>query len=416
MNAASSGSTVNIRGGTYNERLTMNAQGTAGKYITFQPYGFSVPATGCGGATGLACGGEQVVLDYAYLGTNTSATPLLSISAKSYVRIQGITFQNFTCNGPMQQMVRIDGASSYVEFKYNRLLNSKTIGPWDGSTALSPIRSFSPSNNILIYGNEIANMVQSYGEAISAYGSTNGVIENNYIHDVDAIGIDVQAGASNYTVRGNRLEWISKKHDGTWWYAPAAAIYYSAASAGVIDRNYVANAGVGIQMLSEPGSASTHDVVAHDNVVVRSDHGIVIGTWYSNTDGSSVYNIKAYNNTFYGNSNGIVIRPMQSATVSWKNNIFAGNGTSYVNTLGWAPGTADYNLYSGGGSGPDAHPVTGDPKFTNSSASDFSLAAGSMAINTGDPSATATDVGSVDFLGNPRSVGGRVDIGAYEAR
>src|ERR1700730_5445754 len=64
LNSATPGSTVNITAGTYNERLTLGVSGTAGHYITFQPYNFSVPASGCGGYTGVACGGDQVILDY----------------------------------------------------------------------------------------------------------------------------------------------------------------------------------------------------------------------------------------------------------------------------------------------------------------------------------------------------------------
>src|SRR5438093_12091635 len=75
MNGATAGSTVNILAGTYHERLTMNVQGTAGNYITFQPYNFSVPSGGCGGYTGITCGGDQVIIDYAYLGTVTDSVP-----------------------------------------------------------------------------------------------------------------------------------------------------------------------------------------------------------------------------------------------------------------------------------------------------------------------------------------------------
>ena len=68
MSSATPGSTVNIMAGTYQERLTLNVSGTSGNYITFQPYNFSVPAGGCGGYTGVTCGGDQVILDYSVPG------------------------------------------------------------------------------------------------------------------------------------------------------------------------------------------------------------------------------------------------------------------------------------------------------------------------------------------------------------
>jgi nitrous oxidase accessory protein NosD len=418
MSSATPGTTVNIRGGTYHERLTMNVQGTPGSYITFQPYGFA-GAPSCGGYTGVECAGEKVILDYAFLGTANHAVPNLRISNKSYVRIQGLTFRNFTCDGPMQEMLRIDGSSAYVEIKHNRILDMRNVTGAAGvhTTALSPIRFFGPANHITIYGNELGNLVITDGEAITVYNSPDAVVENNWLHDIDAIGIDVaHGGSTNDVVRGNRLEYVAKKRDGSLYYSGAysAGIYFSGASYGLMERNscsYCANA---IQIISEPGYPPTHDIAVRNNVVASSATGIVLGTWYSSTDGSSVHDVTVRNNTFYGNSAGITIRPMTSASVSWKNNAFVGNGTSYVNTLGWNPGIADYNLYSGGGSGPDAHPMLANPRFTNPGAFDFSLGAGSPAIDAGDPGASASDAGTSDFAGGARIVGGRVDMGAHE--
>jgi hypothetical protein len=95
MNSATAGSTVSIKGGTYHERLTLNVSGTAGAYITFQPAGYD--GTGCGASIAangyVTCPGDQVILDYAYLGTVTNdSTPFLNINNKSYVKIQGLTF------------------------------------------------------------------------------------------------------------------------------------------------------------------------------------------------------------------------------------------------------------------------------------------------------------------------------------
>ena len=113
--AATAGSTVNIMAGTYQEELTMDVSGASGNYITFQPYNFSIPDGGCGGYTGVTCGGDQVLLDYGYLGTNTSQTPFFEISGNSYIRVQGLTFQNFTCSGPLQYgQVRIENGAELI--------------------------------------------------------------------------------------------------------------------------------------------------------------------------------------------------------------------------------------------------------------------------------------------------------------
>jgi hypothetical protein len=422
MTSATPGSTVNIHGGTYHERLSVEVSGTAGNYVTFQPYGFSVPSGGCGGYTGVACGGDQVVLDYAYLGTVSDGIPFLLVSGKSYLRIQGITFENFTTfelNGVLNQGVRVDGSSSSVEFKYNRFLNNRDTAPWNGTSAFAHIRVWGPSSNIWFYGNELGWIVSNYSEALTADGpgQSHLVVENNWIHDTDGIAIDLQHGAHDYVIRANRLEYISKKRDGTIWYGnPSIAIYNDGGNTGTIEGNYVSEAGVGLQALSEPGQSGTHHITIRGNVVQRSIIGIVIGTWYSNTDGSSVSDLSVLNNTFYGNDNGVVIRPMISSTVVWKNNIFADNLASYVNTLGWPPGTSDYNLYYGGGAGPGLHFVTADPKLANPDRGDFTLLRGSAAIDAGDPGTSSNDVGQLDFRGLPRVVNARVDVGANEAQ
>jgi hypothetical protein len=422
MNGATPGSTVNILAGTYNERLTLGVSGTAGNYITFQPYGFSVPAGGCGGYTGTPCGGDQVVLEYAPFGTLSDGVPFLLVSGKSYVRIQGFTFQNFTTleqNYVLSQGVRIDGASNYVEFKYNKFLNNKETGPWTGCCAMAHFRVWGPASNIWVYGNEFGNLVTVYGEALTAdlATQTNFIAENNWIHDTDAIAIDVHGGANNYTIRGNKLEYIGFKRDGTIWYGnPPVAIYNDGANTGVMERNFINYVGVAFEALSEPGQPPTHDVTIRNNLAERCRTGIVLGTWYSNTDGSSVSNINVFNNTFYGGGYGIIIRPMVSATVGWENNIFANNIFNYVNTLSWNSGNTDYNLYFSGGTGPGAHVLTLDPLFNNAPAGDFTLQSASPAINAGDPNTPASVVAAVDFAGNPRILGGQIDIGAYEAR
>ncbi len=417
MNSATAGSTVNVMAGTYNERLTVGVSGTTGNYITFQPYNFSVPAGGCGGYTGTPCGGDQVILDYAYLGTVSDGVPYLAINGKSYIRIQGLTFQNYQVRGAMQRGVEIYGASSYVEFKYNRVLNIQNNGAWDGTNALLDFWTEPPAHDVWIYGNEIAGIVSNYGETMTTVAS--GVtIENNWIHDTDAIAINIGQNSSNTIVRGNLLEWIAKKHDGSIWYNnPANAIYVNGGNTATIERNIVRDSEYAYAVVTEPGYPASHDVAIRNNLAYRDGQaGLMLGNWYSSTDGSNVYNITVTNNTVYSCSYGFIIRPYVSASIVWENNIFANNGTTYVNTLNWNPGNAGYNLYFGGGTGPGTNNLISDPLFVSASTGNFSLQSTSPAINAGDPNSSTTIVGTVDFAGNVRIQGGRIDIGAYEIR
>ena len=425
MNAATVGSAVNIKAGTYHERLALNVSGTAGNYITFQPLGYT--GANCGASIAAngytTCTGDQVIIDYAYLGTVTNdSTPFLNISNKSYVIIQGLTFQNYTCNGSFKQGVRIDGGSNDVQLLNNRFLHNKNIhGVQDGTSALLHIRIWG-SNAITIRGNEMGDIETCQSEVLTMDSTTcaNTIVESNYFHDADGIAIDLHGGAHDATIRGNLLEYVSVKRDGSTWYGNGGSntIYVDGGNTSTIERNLVRNSGIGFAVLAEPGQPAAHHITVRDNVAYSNVHaGIEVGTWYSDTDGSSVYNISVLNNTAYGNLYGIYVRPYTSASVVWKNNIVANNATNEINTLGWPVGTMNYNLYFGDGSGPDANKIIADPKFTNAAASppDLSLQSISPAKNAGDPG-FVLGIGETDFLGNPRVVGGRVDMGAYEVQ
>src|SRR5205823_14625638 len=144
-----------------------------------------------------------------------------------YIRIQGLTFQNLTCLGSMQQGVKIASSSNYIDILQNKFLHNQNNGAWDGTNALLHFYVRSPASNITVRGNEFGYIVSNYSETLSLYAITGTVVlENNYLHDLDGIGIDVGSGSSNGTVRGNVLEYVSIKRDGTVWYnSPSNAIY-----------------------------------------------------------------------------------------------------------------------------------------------------------------------------------------------
>ena len=58
--------------------------------------------------------------------------------------------------------------------------------------------------------------------------------------------------------------------------------------------------------------------------------------------------------------------------------------------------------------------ITGDPRFADAAKGDFSLAAGSPAVDKG--STVAGIMPTTDYFGNPRPRGAGPDIGAIETR
>ncbi|NCC52951.1 MAG: choice-of-anchor D domain-containing protein, partial [Spartobacteria bacterium] len=59
--------------------------------------------------------------------------------------------------------------------------------------------------------------------------------------------------------------------------------------------------------------------------------------------------------------------------------------------------------------------TTNNPMFTDASASDYTLLAGSPCIDAGDNALAPTNISPYDLAGNPRVQDGTVDMGAYEA-
>ncbi len=415
------GDTINIRGGTvYNERLVLGVSGTAGNPITYQSYGF-VGSDSVGGYTGVALPGENATLDYGYLGTNTSTTPLFQISGRSYVNFLGITFQNFACTGAMQQGIRIDGSSTQINFKWCRMINFQNTyaAGSDGTTALLATRVWGPSTYVNFYACEFWVQKTNASEALTYDSSASyGTVEKCWLHECDGIALDSHSSAHHNLFRDNHFNWCGgRRPDGTYWYGRhGVTLYNDGGHDNIFDGNFVADGAIGIQNLAETTVPAVYNMIIRNNVVTRmANAGLLIGTWYSSTDGSTVYNQDWYNNTVYSCSIGIQIRPFDAATSRIRNNIVSGCTTAYSNGLAWNVGSSfDYNLYYGGGSGgPDVHKITTNPLFVDPANVNFALQSGSPAINAGDPTTTTTQAGSEDFIRHARFAG-NIDIGAYE--
>ena len=129
----------------------------------------------------------------------------------------------------------------------------------------------------------------------------------NYMHDTDALGMTTYNGAGGVTFAHNKLINISVQSNGTVYYGnPSSAIYIDGGGPATIDGNWISNAGLGIEAQSEPGITATHDVTVRNNIILNSkQEGMVIGTWYSSSDGSSVYNMNVGTTPFITTAVGI---------------------------------------------------------------------------------------------------------------
>lgn len=184
-----------------------------------------------------------------------------------------------------------------------------------------------------------------------------------------------------------------------------------------IFRNYidgVANGDcIGIHSLD---NLTSENIQIFSNVLINADHwGIRHGTNAENSGMASKAYI--YNNTIYNNAIGAVGTSSSITPIDLRNNILWGYVqvptllTSSNNLWYQTSGTlltynsTDYT--SATISTFEATAQTGDPLFTNPATGDFTLQAGSPAINAG------VNVGlTQDILGNP--IVGLPEIGAYE--
>ncbi|WP_375758430.1 choice-of-anchor Q domain-containing protein [Corallococcus exercitus] len=135
-----------------------------------------------------------------------------------------------------------------------------------------------------------------------------------------------------------------------------------------------------------------HEVTIANNTIVNTQWGIIVGGGdYYKYSGPADY-VNVSNNILVNNVYGVNLSGDVGSHNTYTNNLV------YQNTYNFSSGAS----HSG--------TVIAPPRFVNASAGDFHLAAGSLAINAGSP----TFAPSVDLDGNPRPVGGKYDIGAYE--
>jgi hypothetical protein len=103
---ARAGSTVNVRGGIYQERVTINVSGNPSDgYVTFRSYP-----------------GETAILEGEHL-TPDARSGMLVIHNKSYVRIEGFEIRNYRTAGhrltPLG--ISITGAGTHIELLHNNV-------------------------------------------------------------------------------------------------------------------------------------------------------------------------------------------------------------------------------------------------------------------------------------------------------
>ncbi len=445
-NLATAGSTVYVRGGVYNERVTVNVSGdaTSGP-VTFRNYGT-----------------ENAIVDGTGLTVPAAESGLFLVADRSYVVIKGFEIRSYK-TAVLDRVpvgIHVRGVCDHVEVRGNRIHDIQHLGTAKNGVDAHGIAAYGtdavvPITNLVIDGNELYDLKLGSSESLAVNGNVDGFkITRNKVHDNDNIGI-VAIGfegtssdpatdqARNGLIARNTVFNITSYGNPAYGNEYGAdGLYVDGGRDITIERNVVHHVDIGIEMASEHAGRATSNVVARGNFVyLNRVVGISIGG-YDNlrgrTEGCTIVNNTLFRNDQLGWGNGELMLQYDTRTNTIANNIFSATAQGYLVTNAYTENTAnvlDGNIYfvAGGGaatwqwknaesvgfaqwqtdSGQDAHSRFLNPKLVSASTPDLHLRATSPAKNTGLPYPPLT-VGAKDIDGQARVQGAAIDVGADE--
>ena len=167
VGVARAGSTVNVRGGVYEELVSINSSGNSSEgYITFRSYP-----------------GETAILDAEHA-TLEGRTGILTIHNQSYVRIEGFEIRNFRTAEHRLAPLGIDvmGAGSHIELLKNNVHHIEQMfegrdGPGHGANAFGiavyGTDSKTPITDLIIDGNEVHHLKTGSSESLVVTSRTS---------------------------------------------------------------------------------------------------------------------------------------------------------------------------------------------------------------------------------------------------
>src|SRR5580704_1608210 len=453
VDKARAGSTVNIRGGVYEELVSINASGNSTDgYITITSYH-----------------GETAILDATRF-TPTARTGILTIHNQSYIRVQGLEIRNLhTAEHRLTPLgISVTGAGSHIELLKNNVHHIENTFPGRDSPgsggngfgiAVYGTDAKAPITDLIIDGNEVHHLKTGSSESLVVNGNvTNFRITHNVVHDNNNIGIDI-IGAQrtapdpavdqardgvvsenlvySITSRGNPAYGNDQSSDG---------IYVDGGTRILIERNIIHHVDFGIELASEHKNRATSYITARNNLIYHCHTaGVSIGGYAperGHTDHSTVVNNTLYDNDTSNTGSGEFQMQWNMSDDIFENNIvYAGSrclmaiNKSKVDK-NHPPVAIDHNLYycaSGAtastwietsgtvtgfdkyleSTGDDRHSRFLDPHFVDVT-KDFHLQPDSPALAAG--TTDGVPVGELNLDGSPRVKSGKIDIGCYQKK
>ena len=454
VSKASAGVTIHALPGIYSETVNINKSGSASAgYITL-----------------ISDTDKAAILD----GTGLSPSGqvgMITIASQSYIIVKGFEIRNYTTTNDNYEPlgVFISGAGSYIQILNNHIHNisntgkpSQTNGNCGGNEpqahGLLAIGTQAPAslNNITIDSNELDHLTTGCSESMTVDGNIQyWAVTNNLVHDNNNIGIDAagfeQSISATYdqprdgTMSGNTVYNITSYANPVYGKQYSAdGLYCDGCTRVTMERNIVHNTDYAVEVTSEHQGKLGSSVIVRSNLIYNNNSsGLSIGGSGSTNGGTDACTF--VNNTFYNNdtkntgSGEFQIQFNVTSNNIFENNIvYAGSGNLliyYTNSTSAAI-TSNYNLFNSPGgsaagtwvwrgttitgfssytsSAHDAQSAFADPQFVNVTTPNFSVAATSPAVNTGNTSLGSSLFGTLDLAGNARVQGANIDRGAYE--
>lgn len=433
------GATVYVREGVYEQRVEIRGSGTPGRPITFA-----------------VAPGERVVLDGSSLEVPAGQNAMIAIDSQRFVTIRGfeITGYRSDVSGHVPIGILVTGAADHVRLAGNVVRDMGTTFEGRNGGDAHGIAVFGtagdhPIEEVEIVDNELANLTLGSSEALVVNGNVKDFrIEGNEVHDTNNIGIDVigfEGTAPDPTVdqardgivRGN-VVWNVDSYGNPAYGNDRSAdgIYVDGGRDILVEGNTIHDVNIGIELASEHAGRSTRNITARNNLVYDSTAiGIAIGGYdrrrgstedcvilnntVVNTDGVELLvQFDTRNNVI---ANNVIVAGARHVFVENDYRENAGNVLDhnlYFSVDGGAGGTWQWRGVGFGGfdrwrarSGNDRHSIFADPGFEDAAAHDYSLRAGSPAVDAG---AFLAASGATDLPGDPRAQAGGIDLGAFE--
>ncbi len=346
INQLQSGDTLNIRQGTYSEKILI--AGTVNNNITIRNYN-----------------NEAVLLSAAIL---SSSNPIIEIDSKNSITIKGLEIANFLKNDA--QGILIHGTSDNITIEGNKIhdihFSTNPNAAVNANTNAQALIVFGDVGNdavtnLKIKGNEIYNCRLGYSEGLAVNGNVDSFeVSNNIVHDITNIGIVAIGHEGTCPVPANDQARNGLIKNNTVFnclspYATSGGIYVDGAKDIVIESNKSYHNGFGIEIGCENIGKTASNIIARSNFMYDNEiAGMALGGYAFSTNGSGkVINSKILNNSLL--KNGYAVNAIGELFLSYSENTTIENNIFYVNAQNLL-GSAEqgqpnismaYNLYFG---------------------------------------------------------------------